>query len=198
MTRSIHDVVIAGGGHNGLAAVAYLARAGRSVLLPERDHHLGGAAVSAAAFDGVAALLSRNSCLVSLPPQRIIVDLVLERRRYCSYAPDPGGTAAGLLLGHGDPDASRAPFARLNNDVVRGMVATDALIGAFTSLADPSLAANRCFLYHVIGNETGDWDVPLGGLGAVTGELERAAREAGTELRTGALVTAVPLPCEVY
>ena len=49
MTRSPHssyDAVIAGGGHNGLVAAAYLARAGRSVLLLERRDELGGAAVS--------------------------------------------------------------------------------------------------------------------------------------------------------
>ena len=54
-----HDVVILGGGHNGLTAAAYLARAGLRVLLLERDEHLGGAAVSAEAFDGVDARLSR-------------------------------------------------------------------------------------------------------------------------------------------
>ena len=88
-----HDVVIIGGGHNGLTAAAYLARAGRSVLLLERDDHLGGAAVSAQAFEGVDARLSRYSYLVSLLPQRIIDDLGLDvrlvRRRFSSYTPDP-------------------------------------------------------------------------------------------------------------
>ena len=65
---------------------------------------------------------------------------------------------------------------------MRGVVATDGLIGTFTDLDDPALDANRCFLYHVIGGGTGDWDVPVGGMGAVTGELARAAREAGAEL----------------
>ena len=61
----------------------------------------------------------------------------------------------------------------------------------FASLDDPSLQQNICFLYHVIGGGTGDWDVPVGGMGAVTGELERVAREAGVEFRTGAEVLAV-------
>ena len=74
---------------------------------------------------------------------------------------------------------------------MRGVVATDGLIGTFTDLDDPSLDANRCFLYHVIGGGTGDWDVPVGGMGAVSGELARAAREAGAELVTGAEVLAV-------
>jgi phytoene dehydrogenase-like protein len=41
-----YDIVIIGGGHNGLTAAAYLAKAGRSVLVLERRHVLGGAAVT--------------------------------------------------------------------------------------------------------------------------------------------------------
>ncbi len=80
---------------------------------------------------------------------------------------------------------------RLQNDLVRGVVATDALIGTFASVHDPGLRQNICFLYHVIGGGTGDWDVPVGGMGAVTGELVRAAREAGVEFRTGAEVVSL-------
>jgi len=76
-------------------------------------------------------------------------------------------------------------------------VLTDALIGTFAPNIDDSLAANRCFLYHVIGGGTGDWDVPVGGMGAVTGELARAARLAGAELLTGAEVTAITPDGEV-
>lgn len=254
-----HDVVIIGGGHNGLAAAAYLARAGLAVLLLERDDHVGGAAVSAQAFEGVDARLSRYSYLVSLLPQRIIDDLGLDvrlvRRRYSSYTPDPTDPSRGLLIDReaGD-EASAAAFARVGaeadadaweafyadtaalaerlfptlteplptrtearelvgddrawadfverplgrviderfaSDLVRGVVATDGLIGTFTDLDDPALDANRCFLYHVIGGGTGDWDVPIGGMGAVSGELARAAREAGAELVTEAEVLAV-------
>ncbi len=85
-------------------------------------------------------------------------------------------------------EAIRRRFA---DDVVRGVVATDALIGTFASLHDLSLAQNRCFLYHLVGNGTGEWRVPVGGMGAVSGELERVAREAGAEIVTGATVDAV-------
>ena len=257
--HSDRDVVIIGGGHNGLTAAAYLARAGLDVLLLERDDHLGGAAVSAEAFDGIDARLSRYSYLVSLLPQRIIDDLGLEvglvRRRYSSYTPDPRDPERGLLVdveadaaaaaeafarvgAQGDAAAWQAFYAdtarvaerlfptlteplptraearelvgddrvwtefverplgrsidaRFADDLVRGVVATDGLIGTFTDLDDPSLDANRCFLYHVIGGGTGDWDVPIGGMGSVSGELARAAREAGAELVTGAEVTTV-------
>lgn len=265
LTSTEHDVVILGGGHNGLTAAAYLARAGKRVLLLERSDHLGGAAVSADAFEGVDARLSRYSYLVSLLPQRIIDDLGLDvrlvRRRFSSYTPDPADPSRGLLVDNeadaastdaafarvdAEPDAAawqsfyadtarlaerlfptlteplptrdeareligderlwrefverplgEAIDARFASDLVRGVVATDGLIGTFTELDDPSLDANRCFLYHVIGGGTGDWDVPVGGMGAVTGELARAAREAGAELVTRAEVVAVDPSGEV-
>ena len=64
-----------GGGHNGLVAAAYLARAGLRVRLLERQDHVGGAAISAEAFPGVRARLSRYSYLVSLLPPAILEDL---------------------------------------------------------------------------------------------------------------------------
>ena len=69
----------------------------------------------------------------------------------------------------------------LRDDLVRGLVFTDAKIGVLTHPHDPSLLQNRCFLYHLIGNKTGEWKVPVGGMGAVSSELERAARGAGAD-----------------
>lgn len=80
---------------------------------------------------------------------------------------------------------------RFDDDLVRGVVGTDGLIGTFASLHDTSLAQNRCFLYHLVGNGTGEWRVPVGGMGAVTGELERVAREAGVRIATGVTVTSI-------
>jgi phytoene dehydrogenase-like protein len=87
-----------------------------------------------------------------------------------------------------DHELFRRPLSELLaasfvSDVVRGIVATDGLIGTFASLDDPGLVQNRCFLYHVIGNGTGRWDVPVGGMGALTDELLRAALDAGVEVR---------------
>ncbi|GAA4841448.1 NAD(P)/FAD-dependent oxidoreductase [Kitasatospora terrestris] len=255
-----YDVVIVGGGHNGLVAAAYLARAGRSVLLLERLGRTGGAAVSAQAFSGVDARLSRYSYLVSLLPRKIVDELglriELRRRRYSSYTPvRRDGKDGGLLVDQQDVGRTAASFRQLTggdgefaawrefygmtgrlaervfptlteplptreelrrrvddpvawadlferplgeaverrfaDDVVRGVVLTDALIGTFTHAHDPSLAQNRCFLYHVVGGGTGDWDVPVGGMGAVTDALAGAARAAGAELRTGCEVLAV-------
>jgi phytoene dehydrogenase-like protein len=81
--------------------------------------------------------------------------------------------------------------AAFGDDTVRGVVLTDALIGTFASAHDPRLRQNRCFLYHLIGNGTGEWRVPVGGMGAVTAELERVAGGAGADLVTGAEVVAV-------
>src|SRR5205085_2328411 len=79
----------------------------------------------------------------------------------------------------------------LQNDVVRGLVLTDGKIGVFTHPHDPSLVQNRCFLYHLIGNKTGEWKVPVGGMGAVARELEEVARESGAEFLTDVQLAAV-------
>lgn len=257
------DIVIVGGGHNALVAATYLAQAGKTVTVLERLETVGGAAVSADAFPGVDARLSRYSYLVSLLPQRIIRELALDirllRRRYSSFTPEPG-TNRGLLVDNADAAATAASFASIgavpdaeawsdfyqgtataaraifptvcsplltrsearralgddrlwaaliekpigeaiessfSNDLVRGVVLTDALIGTFAEAHDATLAANRCFLYHVIGNETGNWDVPVGGMGAVTSALGAAARKAGATLVTGAEVTHIDPDGEV-
>lgn len=76
-------------------------------------------------------------------------------------------------------------------DLIRGILATDGLIGTATSLYDSSLLANRCLLFHTVGNSTGDWDVPVGGMGALTDALAERARSAGARLVVRATVTAV-------
>jgi phytoene dehydrogenase-like protein len=253
-SESHYDVVIVGGGHNGLVAAAYLARAGRSCLVLERRAELGGAAVSERAFPGVDARLSRYSYLVSLLPALIVAELHLPlrlmRRGVSSYTPDTRVAGRrGLLVDTQDPAGTRASFhavtggevdhraweafsettrriaqavfptlteplrsradmralvgedaawervfeqplgnwiaSAFGDDLVAGVVLTDALIGTFASVADTDLRQNRCFLYHVIGGGTGDWQVPVGGMGALSDALANAARQAGAELRTG-------------
>ena len=79
--------------------------------------------------------------------------------------------------------------ARFKTDLVRGIVLTDALIGTFASAFE--LQANICFLYHLMGNGTGEWKVPKGGMGELVNELERVAREAGVEIELNQRVTKV-------
>src|SRR5437667_12716355 len=81
----------------------------------------------------------------------------------------------------------------LQNDLVRGLAMTDAKVGLFTQPHDPSLVQNRCFLYHLIGNKTGEWKVPVGGMGGVARELEEAARRSGAEFPTGIRIRALAL-----
>ena len=64
----------------------------------------------------------------------------------------------------------------------------------FARAGDEDLQQNICFLYHLIGGGTGDWDVPVGGMGAVSGELERAARDAGATILTWPRSRAVDAP----
>jgi phytoene dehydrogenase-like protein len=77
------------------------------------------------------------------------------------------------------------------SDTVRGVIMTDAVVGTFVRAGDPSLLQNRCWLYHVIGNGTGLWNVPVGGMGQVSAALAEAAQAAGAQIRTGAEVTAI-------
>jgi phytoene dehydrogenase-like protein len=262
-TGARHDAVIIGGGHNGLVAAGYLARAGLSVLVLERRAVAGGAVAGERTFTGVDARLSRYSYLVSLLPDQIVTDLGLRlgirSRQTASYVPfDRDGELGGLFVERCPGAATAGSFAQLTGsdveyvawqrlsatigevaqavaptllrplptradledlvrpaasssawegiferplgelieaslgtDEVRGMVFTDALVGTHTYAHDPSLLQNRVFLYHVIGNGTGEWRVPVGGMGAVATAMERSAREAGAQILTRAEVVEV-------
>lgn len=78
---------------------------------------------------------------------------------------------------------------KFKSDLVRGVVLTDALIGTLTSAY--GMQANNCFLYHLIGNGTGEWKVPQGGMGAFVSELHRVARENGVEIECSAKVVEI-------
>jgi len=245
------DVAIIGGGHNGLVAASYLAKAGLKVRLFEAGEELGGATASERVFDGIDAKLSRYSYLVSLLPDQIIRDLGLNfetiTRRISSFTPfkSDDGDDRGLLISNDwseaesafatlnlekdarswrtfyDEIASAAPtiagtflsplptrdelrkwigsrtfdllfrtplgqtlLDRFDDDLVRGIVLTDGLIGTFTDAFDPELLVNRCFLYHLVGNGDGQWKVPRGGMGALVAELKRVALSCGVTIET--------------
>lgn len=82
------------------------------------------------------------------------------------------------------------------DDHVRGLVATDAKIGAHTHMYDPTGLQNRVFALHVIGNETGEWQVPVGGMGQVTDALRDCALRRGVDIQTGCDVTGIEIDGE--
>jgi phytoene dehydrogenase-like protein len=254
MNTKKYDVTIIGGGHNGLVAATYLAKAGKSVVILEANPEIGGATQSVKAFPEFEAHLSRYSYLISLLPDKIVTDLGLSftciSREVSSYTPygdqglyvsrkwdektadsfnelDPTGhegqawqefytevaefalRIAPTLL---EPLKTRSELRneinlpevwdylienpigdeinkRFNNDLVKGVVLTDALIGTFASAFD--LQANICFLYHLMGNGTGEWKVPVGGMGALVKELIRVATESGVEIKVNSKVDSV-------
>jgi phytoene dehydrogenase-like protein len=108
-----YDVIVIGGGHNGLTNAAYLARAGKKVLVLERRHVLGGAAVTEEVFPGFK--FSVCSYVVSLLRPEIIRDLVLPRHGLeilpldGTFTPMPNGDYLWRVNDHGK---SRREIAR--------------------------------------------------------------------------------------
>lgn len=104
-----YDAIIVGSGHNGLVAAAYLARAGKSVLVLERNDTLGGATASQQVFPDYDAWLSRYSYLISLFPKKIVDDLGLTfqtiQRRTASFTPYDGN--GGLVISNVDQTRSQ-------------------------------------------------------------------------------------------
>ena len=115
MTAS-RDVVVIGGGHNGLVAAAYLARSGRSTLVCERRGVLGGAAVSEHPF-GPDYTVTSLSYVVSLLPPGLVRDLRLAGHGYHVYPQGPyfAPRADGRYLSlPADPAARRAQIAKFS------------------------------------------------------------------------------------
>jgi phytoene dehydrogenase-like protein len=242
-----YEVAIVGGGHNALVAACYLAKAGKKVVLLEKNREFGGATKSVFAFEGVDAKLSRYSYLVALFPDQIKEDLDLEfetlSRSISSYTPsgntgilinrnfdaESGESIAAFTSNNEESDAWERFYKRIGevaevlaptmleplkeeaeikaligdelwdefvaqpleetlnkyfkNDVVKGIVLTDGLIGTFASASER--LSNICFLYHLIGNGTGEWRVPKGGMGKLVEALLQRTNSLGVEMRAG-------------
>src|SRR5436309_14197413 len=119
--KSRYDVVILGAGHNGLVAASYLGRAGLSVLLLEKIDYIGGATTSQKVFPDYDAHLSRYSYLVSLFPEKIILDLGLKlelrRRATGSFTPFlKDDQQNGLLLSNVSEEQSRRSMFELTGN----------------------------------------------------------------------------------
>jgi phytoene dehydrogenase-like protein len=111
-----HDVIVVGGGHNGLVCAAYLSRAGLKTLVLERRHLLGGAAVTEEVWPGFK--VSTASYVVSLFSPRIVQELELRRHGYHVYPLDPAYFApfpdgSGFLLWD-DPRQAAEEIGKIN------------------------------------------------------------------------------------
>ena len=145
--KTKYDIAIIGGGHNGLVAACYLAKAGLSVLVLERNPEIGGATQSKQVFEGVDARLSVYSYLISLFPQKIINDLGLNldlrSRRTASWTPsiETGGTES-FKFAMAIQKVTEMPFSNLLGTprIIRSLFILCVLLGATlsTAQAEPS------------------------------------------------------------
>jgi phytoene dehydrogenase-like protein len=121
------DVVIIGGGHNGLACAAYLAKAGLDVLVLEKRDVVGGAAATEEPWPGFR--VSSASYVVSLMPPQVVRELDLKRHGYevsiitpDYFVPFPDGTSLTLW---GDVERDAAAIGRLSQHDAEAYVAFD-------------------------------------------------------------------------
>ena len=121
------DVVIIGGGHNGLACAAYLAKAGLDVLVLEKRDVVGGAAATEEPWPGYR--VSSASYVVSLMPPQVVRELDLKRYGYevsiitpDYFVPFPDGTSLTLW---GDVERDAAAIARFSRHDAEAYVAFD-------------------------------------------------------------------------
>ncbi|HEX2358198.1 MAG TPA: NAD(P)/FAD-dependent oxidoreductase [Solirubrobacterales bacterium] len=111
--RSSFDAVVVGGGHNGLTAAAYLARAGLEVCVLERREILGGACVTEEVWPGKR--VSRASYVVSMLQPKVVNDLDLARHGYRAIPLDPAYVALteqGPIFFHNDAAGTAASIAK--------------------------------------------------------------------------------------
>lgn len=113
MDNHRYDAIVIGGGHNGLVNAAYLAKAGKRVLVLERRHTVGGATVTEEIYPGFKYLIA--SYLISLLRPEVIRELDLARHGLeimpleTTYVPLPDGN---YLADWPDHDATRFEIAR--------------------------------------------------------------------------------------
>src|SRR5436190_10932308 len=138
MTR---DVVVIGGGHNGLVASAYLAKAGLDVLVLERRDILGGAAVTEGLWPGYR--VSTAAYLISLLQDKVVQDLDLRRHGYEVIPKDPPYFSPRLDGQHffmwRDMDKTLAELVRLSHRDAERYPAYEEMLDRVTEFVEPLL-----------------------------------------------------------
>ena len=169
-----YDCAVIGGGHNGLVAAAYLARAGREVCVLERRHILGGCTSTEELFPGFKA--SPAAYVISLFLPEIIRELRLKEhgleillRNPSSFTPLPDGRY--LLLGH-DEQANRREIAKFSPRDAEAYPQYEAMLTRLAEAIEPLIAAPQPKLPPRL-RDIGKWWM-----------YRKAMQRLGSELRT--------------
>ncbi len=132
----MHDVIIVGGGHNGLACARYLAATGAEVLVLERESVVGGASVTDEVWPGFH--ISSAAYVASLMPPQVVRELELAKVGYQVtildpdyWVPYPDGTSLTLW---GDAHKTAHEIARISKHDAAAYVDFDAYFGRLGQL----------------------------------------------------------------
>lgn len=183
------DCIVIGGGHNGLIAAAYLAKAGRSVCVLERRRVLGGCAATEEVWPGYR--VSIGAYVISLLLPEIVRDLRLTRRGLAILPRDPSSftpLADGrcLLLGQDMPRNQRE-IARFSRRDAEAFPAYDAFLDRVARAVEPALAATA----------PNPFPPPRGRRLGVRARLRDAARLRRLRARLGRLGSDLPAALEL-
>jgi phytoene dehydrogenase-like protein len=138
-----YNAIVVGGGHNGLVAAAYLARAGANTVVLERRHKVGGAADTMAPWpDAPQYKVTTLSYVMSLMPDTIVRDLDLPRHGYRLHTvgpyflPFPDGRC---IVQYDDPAKNHEQFAKFSKKDAEAIERWDAWIGGVAEVLGPLL-----------------------------------------------------------